>query len=181
MMSIDDHCVRETWIGVNRLGRIGSSTLDLESHLDQVASPAAADRLDVRLDLTRTAVIGFIQPPCTHRSSTAMSPVLLIHFLAERPLLPEHVVVVLGEAVGLVADVLEQPQGERAAAQDDRVGPAGDVDLLLLLGQRDQGRRGDAERLEGVEGRVELALAAVDQEDVGERLVALLEALDPAA
>ena len=87
----------------------------------------------------------------------------------------------LGEAVGLVADVLQQPQGERAAAQDDRVGPAGDVDLLLALGQRDQGRRRDAQGLEGVEGGVELALAAVDQEDVGERLVALLQALDAAA
>ena len=61
--------------------------------------------------------------------------------LSERPLLPQHVVIMLGEPVGLVADVLKQPQGERAAAEDDRVGPAGDVDLLLALGQGDQGRR----------------------------------------
>ena len=37
------------------------------------------------------------------------------------------------------------------------------------------------EGLERLEGRVELPLAAVDQEDVGEGLVALLEALDAAA
>ena len=49
--------------------------------------------------------------------------------------------IMLGEPVGLVADVLEQAEGERAAAEDDRVGPAGDVDLLLALGQRDHRRR----------------------------------------
>ncbi len=43
--------------------------------------------------------------------------------LAQRPLLAEHVVVVLREAVRLVADVLQQPQGERAAGEHDRVGP----------------------------------------------------------
>ena len=85
----------------------------------------------------------------------------------------------LGEAVGLVADVLQQPQGERAAGEHDRVGPAGQVDLFLLLGQGDDGRRDDLERVEGGQGRGELALAAVDQPDVGERLVALLQALDP--
>src|SRR4051794_9197072 len=35
---------------------------------------------------------------------------------AERPLLPEHMMIMLGEPVGLVADVLEQPEGERATA-----------------------------------------------------------------
>ncbi len=52
--------------------------------------------------------------------------------------------IMLGEPVGLVADVLQQPQGERSAAQHDRVGPAGQIDLLLLLGQGDDGRRDDS-------------------------------------
>ena len=38
-----------------------------------------------------------------------------------RPL-PEQVVVVLGEAVGLVADVLQQPQSVAVAAQVQRLG-----------------------------------------------------------
>jgi hypothetical protein len=75
------------------------------------------------------------------------------------------VVVVLGEAVGLVADVLEQAEGEGAAAQHDRVRAAGDVDLLLALGQRDDRRGRHLQRLEGGQRGAELALAAVDQED----------------
>src|SRR5512135_1083192 len=80
--------------------------------------------------------------------------------LAERPLPPEHVVVMLGEAVGLVADVLQEPQRERPPAQNDRLGLPGDEDLFLALGQRDQGRGGTSHRLECLERRVELALAA---------------------
>ena len=101
--------------------------------------------------------------------------------LPQRLLGSQQVVIVLGEAVGFVADVLEQPEGERPAAEDDRVGAAGDVDLFLALGQRDHGRGNDLQGLEGVQRRAELALAAVDQEDVGERLIALLESLDSAA
>ena len=44
-------------------------------------------------------------------------------------------VIMLGEPVSLVADVLKQAQGEGTAAEHDRVGAAGDVDFLLALGQ----------------------------------------------
>ena len=42
----------------------------------------------------------------------------------------------LGEAVGLVADVLQQPQGVAVAAQVQRLGGVGREDKLLALGQR---------------------------------------------
>src|SRR5437870_7740461 len=80
---------------------------------------------------------------------------------------PQNVMVVLGEAVGLVAHVLEQPQRRGVLAQAQRLGLAGPVDLLLALGQRDQAQRLQAQQAEGLERRVELALAAVDQPDVG--------------
>src|SRR3954463_15147879 len=53
--------------------------------------------------------------------------------VAEGPLRAEHVVVMLGEPVGLVANVLEQAEGERTAAEDDGVGAAGHVDLFFAL------------------------------------------------
>ena len=101
--------------------------------------------------------------------------------VAQSSLRAEHVVVMLGEPVRLVANVLEQTKGERPAAEDDRVGAAGHVDLFLALGQRDHGRRVDLQRLERRQSRAELAFAAVDQEDIRKWLVALLQTLDPAA
>ena len=74
----------------------------------------------------------------------------------------------LGEAVGLVADVLQQPQGIAVAAQPQRLVAAGHVNLFLALGQRKDRRRPHAQRVQGAEGRVKLPLAAVDQEDVGQ-------------
>ena len=71
---------------------------------------------------------------------------------AQGPFLAEQVVIVPGEPVGFVADVLQEPQGERASAQHDRVGPAGHEDLFLLLGEGDDGRRGDLERVESGQG-----------------------------
>ena len=47
----------------------------------------------------------------------------------------------------------------------------GTIDLFLLLGQRDQVGGSTPSIAKGRQGRVELPLAAVDQEDVGERLV----------
>ena len=49
--------------------------------------------------------------------------------------LAEHVVVVLGESVGFVADILQQSQGERMFAQPMRFRLAGDEDFFLALGQ----------------------------------------------
>src|SRR5947209_7838702 len=57
---------------------------------------------------------------------------------------PQQVVVMLGEAVGLVTDVLQQPQRRRVSAQADRLGIAGAVNLLVPLGQRHDRRRLDA-------------------------------------
>src|SRR5438270_13968744 len=58
----------------------------------------------------------------------------------EGSLRAEHVVVMLGEPMGLVANVLEQTKGERPAAEDNRVGAAGHENLFLALGQRNHGR-----------------------------------------
>src|SRR5262245_3242981 len=67
---------------------------------------------------------------------------LALHLVAQ-PALPQQVVVVLGEPVGFVPDELQQPERRGRAAQPDRLGLVGPEDLLLLLGQRDQGRRLD--------------------------------------
>src|SRR5262245_42546252 len=90
-------------------------------------------------------------------------------------------VVMLRESVGLVADILKEPQGEGTPTQYDRVRQARDVDLFLLLRQRDDSRRGLLQGGEGIERRVELSLAAVDQKDIGMRLLPLAEALNAAA
>ena len=81
--------------------------------------------------------------------------------------------VMLREAMRLVAHVLQQPQRRRMPRQPDRLRLAGTINLLLALGQRNQARRLDAEQVQRIEGRVELPLAAVDQQDVGEDLLVL--------
>ena len=83
--------------------------------------------------------------------------------LAESPLLAEEVVVMLREPMGFVADVLQQPQGERAAAQDQRFGSALNEDLFLPLGQGEDGGWIDAEGVEGV-AVAEVAAAAGEPE-----------------
>ena len=54
----------------------------------------------------------------------------------KRPLPPPHVVVVLREAVGLVAHLLQDSQARVVPRQADRGGAGLDVDLFLQLGQR---------------------------------------------
>ena len=44
----------------------------------------------------------------------------------------------LGEAVGLVADVLQQPQGVAVAAQVQRLGQLGGENQFLAFGQREE-------------------------------------------
>src|SRR5438046_184364 len=83
---------------------------------------------------------------------------------------PQDVVIMLGKAVGLVAHILKQAQRRRVPAESQWLHFAGAVNLFLALGQRDQTRRLDAEQTKGVEGGVELALAAVDEQDVREHL-----------
>src|SRR5205807_2489072 len=61
--------------------------------------------------------------------------------LLERRLPPEDMVVVLREAVRLVANILQQAQGVRVPAQPPRLVLAWNIDFLLLLGQRNRERR----------------------------------------
>src|SRR5258708_5649084 len=76
--------------------------------------------------------------------------------------------VMLREAMRLVADVLQQPQRRRVPAQAQRLRLAGAINLLLTLGERNQAWRLNAQQPKNVLGRVELPLAAVDEQDVGE-------------
>ena len=73
-----------------------------------------------------------------------------------------------GESMTLVADGLDQMQDGRAAVEDyGLVLVAVDVDDLLALGDRGERLRGEAEELEGICGGVELAQAAVDEDEGG--------------
>src|ERR1700733_13891523 len=81
----------------------------------------------------------------------------------QRRFAPQDVMVVLGKAVGFVADVLQQPQGVRMTREASRLRLPGHEDFLLPLGQRDDERRLDADRLERGHRGAELPLAAVDQ------------------
>ena len=82
--------------------------------------------------------------------------------------------------MGLVPDVFEKPEREGVAGESQRLGFAWQENLFLSLRQRDDARRLDAERLEGVERSRELPLAAVDEEDVGQRLSFADEPREPA-
>src|SRR5262245_23456930 len=75
--------------------------------------------------------------------------------------------IMLRKPMRLVAHILQEPQCRRMPAQADWLGIAGPIDFFLGLGQRDQARRLLAEHAKHVERRVELALAAVDEQDVG--------------
>lgn len=57
--------------------------------------------------------------------------------LSPLPFAPQLVVVVLGEAMGFVPDVLQQAEGERMAAEAKGFVGTGEVDFLFLLGERE--------------------------------------------
>ncbi len=81
------------------------------------------------------------------------------------------------EPVRLVADPLQELEPCGAALEHDRLGPAGDEHLLLALGQRDDGHPRELAGLHRLERRRELALAAVDHDEVrrlGEALVVVV-------
>src|SRR5207247_6480595 len=84
----------------------------------------------------------------------------------QRPSRPELLVVGDREAVGLVADLLERMERGRRRVERERVEALADVDLLLLLGERDDGKVVEAEVLQHLEPHVELATAAVDQAEI---------------
>src|SRR5947208_9586613 len=86
----------------------------------------------------------------------------------QRPSRPELLVVGDREAVGLVADLLERVERGRRRVERERVEALADVDLLLLLGERDDGKVVEAEVLQHLEPHVELATAAVDQDEIRE-------------
>ena len=71
-----------------------------------------------------------------------------------------------GEAMALVADELDEVQHRRAAVEDDGlVFVAVEVDDLFLFRDGGQRLRGEAERFESVGCGVELAEAAVDEDE----------------
>ena len=96
-----------------------------------------------------------------------------------------------GEAVGLVADLLQQVERLGVARDAHRIGLAGHVHLLEALGQAGHRDVLEPHLLEHAHRDAELALAAVDQHEVGRvreplaaarALVAVLQvAAEPAA
>ena len=73
-----------------------------------------------------------------------------------------------GEAVRLVADALDEEERLRIARQEDRVWAAGQEQLLVLLGQAGDRRPVMPTSSSAAEGGVELALAAVDDDEIGQ-------------
>ena len=91
----------------------------------------------------------------------------VVEHARRHPLAPQLAVEGVGEAVGLVADPLQQEQRLGLAGDVDRVGPAGHVDLLEPLGQRrDRDLLVEAEVAHDPLGHGQLALAAVDQQQL---------------
>lgn len=78
----------------------------------------------------------------------------------------------LSEAVGFVADVLEELEAEVVALDADGVADAVDVDEFFFFGEGDDLCGFVVHGFEDVHGGVELADAAVDKDQIGEKLVA---------
>ena len=99
--------------------------------------------------------------------------------LAQHRFAAQQVVVVLGEAMGFVADVLQQPQRIGMPRESQRlVGPR-HVNLFFPLGQRNHRRRRDAQLCKRRQTGRKLALAAVDQQDVGKQFRLVVQPLEP--
>ena len=82
-----------------------------------------------------------------------------------------------GEAMRLVAESLDEVEGRRGRRQEDRFGRAWQEQLLAFLGEPGQRQVVEAELVEDRLGGAHLALAAVDDDEVGHRPAARL--LDP--
>ena len=78
----------------------------------------------------------------------------------------EQFVVAVGEAVGLVADALEQLERAAVVRQADRLASAGNEDFLMLLGEADDRQVVQAERAQFLHSHAELALAAIDDDEI---------------
>src|SRR3989475_12133099 len=68
----------------------------------------------------------------------------------------------------LVPDLLQRVQRGRRRIEQQRLTAVGGVDFLLLLGECDNGDPVEPEILEHLQPDVELAAAAVDEDEVGE-------------
>ncbi len=79
----------------------------------------------------------------------------------------EKVVVALAEAVGFIADVLEEFEAGVGAGEFDGAGAGLDEDFFFAFGEGDDHGGFDVPLVEGVLGGVELSEAAVDEDDVG--------------
>ena len=84
----------------------------------------------------------------------------------EGPLGPQGAVVGDGEAVGLVPEALEQLEHGAGPGDPQGLGAAGAEDQLLLLGQGGPLQLVEAQGRQGALGGVELAQAAVDEDEV---------------
>ena len=80
------------------------------------------------------------------------------------------------EAVGLVAESLDEIERLRRRGQDDRVAATGQEQLLALLRRSRERQVVEAELVEHRAGGADLALAAVDDDEVGQAPAELLGA-----
>src|ERR671919_143267 len=78
------------------------------------------------------------------------------------------------DALQAVEHPLQQLRGLRAGVEIDRRRPTREEDLLLALGQRDDSGAAFDEGAEGAQRRAELALAAIDDDQRGQRGEALV-------
>ena len=84
------------------------------------------------------------------------------------------------EAVGLVADLLQRVERGRRRVEDEGLEAVPLVHLLLLLGERDDREPVESQILQDLEPDVELAPAAVDQDQIGQRAPLLERLREPA-
>ena len=80
----------------------------------------------------------------------------------------EFGVVGVGEAMGFVADALEEFEGAGVVIEAEGIDFAGAEDFFVFLGEADDGDVGEAEFGEFRAGGVELAFAAIDEDEVGD-------------
>jgi hypothetical protein len=79
----------------------------------------------------------------------------------------EELMIAVGKPVRFVANALEELEGSAVVGELEWLGTAGAIDFLEFLGQTDDRDVVEAELLEFAAGGAELALAAVDDDEVG--------------
>src|SRR6185503_13825922 len=84
------------------------------------------------------------------------------------------------EAMRFVARLLEHAQRRRPARETKRFATADHEDFFLALREADDRQRAKAELLERGVGRAELPLAAVDDHEIGKRLLLVAPAREVA-